>query len=112
MRTKFFLVAFILLIHPVCFVSVSSLAAPKGTIYPEDQTLTEIRDGVSFTVKLDRLRIGTYQEDPVRVAYEGSSPAYVLCHPHFPRMLTEKPILQNLAASGESPVKFPFAIEG
>lgn len=61
MRTKFFMVAFILLFCSACTVSVSPIATPTGTINPEDHSLTETRDGVSFTVKLDQLSVTPYQ---------------------------------------------------
>ncbi len=61
MRTKLFLVTFILLFCSACSVKVSPIATPTGTINPEEHSLTEIRDGVSFTVKLDQLSVAPYQ---------------------------------------------------
>lgn len=61
MRTKFFLVVFIMFFCSACSVSVSPIATPTGTINPEDHSLTETRNGVSFTVKLDQLSVGPYQ---------------------------------------------------
>jgi len=61
MRTKFFLVVSILLLCSACSVSVTPIATPTGTINPEEKSLTETHDGVSFTVKLDQLSVAPYQ---------------------------------------------------
>jgi len=62
MPTKFILVVSILLLCSACSVSVSPIATPTGIINPEDNSLTETHDGVSFTVKLDQLSFGPYQQ--------------------------------------------------
>jgi hypothetical protein len=62
MPTKFILVVSILLACSACSVSVSPIATPTGIINPADNSLTETHDGVSFTVKLDQLSYGPYQQ--------------------------------------------------
>lgn len=62
MPTKFILVASLLFFCSACSVSVSPIATPTGTINLEDQSLTETRDGVSFTVKIDQLNVAPYQQ--------------------------------------------------
>ena len=61
MQTKFILSILILFICSACSVSVSPIATSTGTINSEDQSITETRDDVSFTVKLDQLSVGPYQ---------------------------------------------------
>ena len=62
MPTKFILVVSILLFCSACSVSVSPIATPTGVINPVDNSLTETHDGMSFTVKLDQLSFGPYQQ--------------------------------------------------
>lgn len=62
MPTKFILVVSILFVCSACSVSVSPIATPTGIINPEDNSLTETIDGLSFTVKLDQLSFGPYQQ--------------------------------------------------
>jgi hypothetical protein len=61
MQMKLFLVVSNLLICSACSVSVSPIATPTGTINPEEKSLTETHDGVSFTVKLDQLSVSPYE---------------------------------------------------
>lgn len=60
-RTKYFLVVLVLLFCSACSVSVAPIATPTGIINPEDNSLTETYDGVSFTVKVDELSVAPYQ---------------------------------------------------
>jgi hypothetical protein len=62
MPTKLILAVSILFICSACSVSVSPIATPTGVINPADNSLTETHDGMSFTVKLDQLSFGPYQQ--------------------------------------------------
>lgn len=55
------LVVLILLFCSACSVKVVPVASPTGTINSEEQSITETRDGVTFTVKLDELSLSPYQ---------------------------------------------------
>ena len=61
MRTSYILAALILLFCSSCTVSVTPIATSTGTINTEEKSITEIRDGVAFTVKLDELSQSSYQ---------------------------------------------------
>lgn len=61
MYTKHFLAVLILLFCTACSVKVAPIATATGTINPEDQSITEVRDDVAFTVKLDELSVAPYQ---------------------------------------------------
>jgi hypothetical protein len=61
MRTKFFLVVSTFLLCSACSVSVAPIATPTGVINPEEKSLTETHEDVSFTVKLDQLSVAPYQ---------------------------------------------------
>lgn len=61
MRMKPFLAVLILLLCSACSVTVAPIATSTGTINPEEQSLTEIRDDVAFTVKIDELSVSPYQ---------------------------------------------------
>lgn len=43
-----------------CSVSVAPIATATGTINPEEQSITEIRDGISFAVKLEELSVSSH----------------------------------------------------
>jgi len=60
MRKGHLLAVSILLFCSACSVNVAPIATPTGTINLEDKSLTETRDGVAFTVKLDELSVGAY----------------------------------------------------
>lgn len=60
MKTNLLLAVVLLLFCSACSVSVSPMATPTGTINVKDNSLTEIRDGVAFTVKLDELSVASY----------------------------------------------------
>lgn len=51
----------VLLLCAACSATVAPLATPTGTINQEDNSLTEVRDNVAFTVKLDELSVAPYQ---------------------------------------------------
>lgn len=51
----------LLLVCSACSVSVSPMATSTGTINVKDNSLTEIREGVAFTVKLDELSVAPYR---------------------------------------------------
>lgn len=61
MQTKYFLAVMALLFCTACSVKVAPIATATGTINPEDQSITEIRDDVAFTVKMDELSVAPYQ---------------------------------------------------
>jgi hypothetical protein len=51
-----------LLLCTACSVTtVAPIATPTGKINAEDQSITEVRDGIAFTVKLDELSVAPYQ---------------------------------------------------
>jgi len=62
MKMKHILAIMILLLCTACSASVSPLATPTGTINPDDQSITEVRGDVAFTVKLDELSVAPYQQ--------------------------------------------------
>ncbi|GEM_PF-898150 len=55
------LLSFALFLCSSCSVKVAPVATPTGTINPDEKSITEIRDGVAFTVKLDQLSVAPYQ---------------------------------------------------
>lgn len=60
MRIVFFLVVLATTLCSACSpVLVSPIATPTGKINPTDQSITETRGGVAFTVKLDALSVST-----------------------------------------------------
>jgi hypothetical protein len=61
MQTKFTLGLLILLLCSACSVSVAPIATSTGTINPEEKSITEVRDGIAFTVKVDELSVSPYQ---------------------------------------------------
>jgi hypothetical protein len=61
MRTIHILTALLLFFCSACTVSVTPIATPTGIINSEEKSITEIRDGVAFTVKLDELSMAPYQ---------------------------------------------------
>ena len=61
MRTKLFIAVFTLFLCSACSVTVAPIATPTGTVNLEEKSITEIRDGVAFTVKLDQLSVASYQ---------------------------------------------------
>ncbi len=61
MPTSYILAALILLFCSSCTVSVTPIATSTGTINTEEKSITETRDGVTFTVKLDELSLSPYQ---------------------------------------------------
>ena len=61
MRTKLFLAGLLLFLCSACTVNVAPIATPTGIVNPEEKSITEIRDGVAFTVKLDQLSVAPYQ---------------------------------------------------
>lgn len=60
MRTSHLLAVLILLFCSACSVTVAPIATPTGTINSEEKSITETRDGIVFTVKLDELSVGAY----------------------------------------------------
>lgn len=60
MRTPWILALTLLLACSACSVKVTPLQTETGTINPEDQSITEVRNGVAFTVKLDALHYAPY----------------------------------------------------
>ncbi len=60
MWTSHLLAISILILSSACTVSVAPIATSTGTINSEEKSMTEIRDGVAFTVKLDELSVGAY----------------------------------------------------
>lgn len=61
MRTQHWLFAVLILsLCSACSVSVAPIASPTGTINAQEQSITETRDGVAFTVKLDELSLASY----------------------------------------------------
>jgi hypothetical protein len=60
MRTNNILAALILLFGSACTVSVAPIATATGTINQEEKSITETREGVSFTVRLEDLSVGSY----------------------------------------------------
>jgi len=60
MRTSHLLAVSILILCSACSVTVAPIATSTGTINSEENSMTEIRDGVAFTVKLDELSVGAY----------------------------------------------------
>lgn len=61
MPTKYVLAVLILWLCSACGVSVAPIATSTSTINVEEKSITEIRDGVAFTVKLDELSVAPYQ---------------------------------------------------
>jgi hypothetical protein len=61
MKTKRLLAVLILFLCSACSVSVTPIATPTGTINLEDQSITETRDGIAFTAKLDELSVASYE---------------------------------------------------
>ncbi len=53
-------VLILLLFCSACSVSVNPIATATGTINPEEQSITEIRDDIVFTVKLDELSVSSH----------------------------------------------------
>ncbi len=60
MRISHLITVLTLLLCSACGVTVAPIATPTGTINPEEQSITETRGGVAFTVKLDELSVGAY----------------------------------------------------
>ncbi len=60
MTTKHMLAMFILLLCSACTVSVAPIATPSGVVDSEAKSITEIHDGVAFTVKHDELSVAPY----------------------------------------------------
>jgi len=60
MRMIHLLAVLILFFCSACSVTVAPIATPTGTINVEEKSITESRDGVAFTVKLDELSVGAY----------------------------------------------------
>ena len=61
MRPKHILVVLFLFLCSACSVSVAPIATPTGTINLEEKSITEVRDGIAFTVKVDELNVSPYQ---------------------------------------------------
>lgn len=61
MRHKILFAVLTLLLCSACSVKVSPIATATGTINQEEQSITERRDGVAFTVKVDELSVAPYQ---------------------------------------------------
>ncbi len=61
MHHKILLTLLVLLLCSACSVKVAPIATATGTINQEDQSITEVRDGVAFTVKVDELSVAPYQ---------------------------------------------------
>lgn len=62
MRISYILTLLTLLVCSACSVSVAPIATPTGTINPDDNSITETRNGVAFTVKLDEMSVGAYPQ--------------------------------------------------
>lgn len=60
MRVRLFVAVLLLFCCTACTTNVAPIATTTGTINPADNSLTEIRDGVAFTVKLDELSVAAY----------------------------------------------------
>lgn len=60
MTTKHMLAMFILLLCTACTVSVAPIATPSGVVDSAAKSITEIHDGVAFTVKHDELSVAPY----------------------------------------------------
>ena len=60
MQVKLILAVIGLLICSACSVKVAPIASETGTVNYEDQSITEVRDGIAFTVKLDSLSYAPY----------------------------------------------------
>jgi hypothetical protein len=61
MRMSHILFVLVLLCLTACSVNVAPIASPSGTINLEEKSITESRDGVTFTVKLDELSLSPYE---------------------------------------------------
>ncbi len=61
MRHKILFAVLTLLLCSACSVKVAPIATATGTINQEEQSITEVRDGVAFTVKVDELSVAPYQ---------------------------------------------------
>lgn len=61
MRHKILFAVLTLLLCSACSVKVAPIATATGTINQEEQSITEMRDGVAFTVKVDELSVAPYQ---------------------------------------------------
>lgn len=61
MRMKQLLAVLILFLSSACSVNIAPIATPTGIINLEEKSITESRDGVAFTVKLDELSVASYQ---------------------------------------------------
>lgn len=61
MQTRQILALLVLMLCSACSVNIAPIATSTGTINPEDKSITEVRDGVAFTVKLDELSVVPYQ---------------------------------------------------
>ena len=61
MRTKHLLAVLLLFLCSACSVKIAPIATPTGTINPDEKSITEIRNGVAFTVKLDQMGVAPYQ---------------------------------------------------
>ena len=71
MRTPWILALALLLACSACSVKVTPLQTETGTINPEDQSITEVRNGVAFTVKLDALKL-MFQHKLTSIRYSTS----------------------------------------
>lgn len=60
MRTSYIVIFLILLLCSACSVNVAPIATPTGIINPVEKSISETRNGVTFTVKLDELSVGAY----------------------------------------------------
>lgn len=61
MQMKHLLIFPILFLCSACTVSVAPIATATGTINPADNSITEVREDVAFTVKLDELSVSSHQ---------------------------------------------------
>jgi len=59
-RMSHLLAVLILFLCSACSVSVVPMATSTGTINSAEQSITETRNDISFTVKLDELSVGAY----------------------------------------------------
>lgn len=62
MRMSYTFALLTLLFCSACSVSVAPIATATGTINPDDNSITETRNGVAFTVKLDEMSVGAYPQ--------------------------------------------------
>lgn len=61
MLPRFTAIVLTLLLCTACSTKVVPLATATATINLEEQSITEIRDGIAFTAKLDELSVQPYQ---------------------------------------------------